>query len=154
MHLHRFTLATLGAAAAVLLTVSLAVAQRIEARHDDRSRNFTSNARNCGAPRVACGSTDACRFGVCVRLEPHDEVSEREDNERATDADHSSIGLSLFTKGGLPVVPSTWSERGPELGGRLDAIVRTGESRWVVGSPGGGLWRSTNDGALWTFPHN
>lgn len=153
-YLHRFTLATLGGAAAVLLTVSLAFAQQIEARHDDRSRNFTSNARNCGAPRVACGPTDRCRFGVCVPSGLHGEVREREDNERATDTDHSSIGLPLFSKGGLPAVPSTWSERGPELGGRLDAIVRTGESRWVVGSPGGGLWRSTNNGALWTFPNN
>ncbi len=50
--------------------------------------------------------------------------------------------------------PSTWSERGPALGGRLSAIVAadpTG-SILVAASPGGGVWRSVDGGSTWTFP--
>lgn len=50
--------------------------------------------------------------------------------------------------------PATWTERGPALGGRLTGIVATGTggSVLLVASPGGGVWRSTNGGASWTFP--
>jgi hypothetical protein len=59
-------------------------------------------------------------------------------------------GILLLTGCGTP---STWSERGPALGGRLSAIVAdsTG-STLVAASPGGGVWRSVDGGATWTFP--
>jgi hypothetical protein len=53
--------------------------------------------------------------------------------------------------------PSTWSERGPALGGRLSAIVAvpgTNGSVLIAASPGGGVWRSVDGGASWTFPNN
>jgi hypothetical protein len=45
MHLHRFTLPTVGGAVAVLLAVGIAVAQRGESQPDDRFQSFTSNPR-------------------------------------------------------------------------------------------------------------
>jgi hypothetical protein len=48
-----------------------------------------------------------------------------------------------------------WSERGPVIGGRLSAIVATDGGRTLIASsPGGGVWRSTDGGKLWTFPAN
>ena len=46
----------------------------------------------------------------------------------------------------------TWEDRGPSIGGRLDAIfVRQvgAQRRILVGSPGGGVWRSDDNGANW-----
>jgi len=50
----------------------------------------------------------------------------------------------------------TWSERGPELGGRLSAIVasHSDPNLLLTASPGGGVWRSTDGGKTWRFPAN
>ncbi|TMQ07388.1 MAG: hypothetical protein E6J91_35615 [Deltaproteobacteria bacterium] len=48
----------------------------------------------------------------------------------------------------------TWIARGPFIGGRLDAIVVSPSSSSTVlaGSPGGGVWRTINNGASWIQP--
>ncbi|MBI4516266.1 MAG: hypothetical protein HY699_10685 [Deltaproteobacteria bacterium] len=45
----------------------------------------------------------------------------------------------------------TWSDLGPELGGRLDAIVADPDNANVllVASPGGGVWRTQPGGGAW-----
>ena len=50
--------------------------------------------------------------------------------------------------------PSSWSERGPAVGGRLSAIVATDPAgnTLLAASPGGGVWRTLNAGSTWTFP--
>jgi hypothetical protein len=50
--------------------------------------------------------------------------------------------------------PATWTEGGPAFGGRLDALAVADSvgNTLVVASPGGGVWRSTDGGATWTFP--
>lgn len=51
-------------------------------------------------------------------------------------------------------VEAGWSERGPALGGRLSAIVATGQTL-IVGSPGGGVWRRTpTTGPAWVAAKN
>lgn len=49
-----------------------------------------------------------------------------------------------------------WYERGPNLGGRLSAIVTdpADASLLLVSSPGGGVWRSTDGGTSWHQPRN
>jgi hypothetical protein len=154
VHLHRVTLLVSGAALAALFTVSHARAQRGDPRVDHRLENLTSNRWNCGAPGVACATREGCRFGVCIREGANGTLREAEEDERGDTGGRSAVLSWLADAFTVAAAPLTWSERGPELGGRLDAITRTGAARWVVGSPGGGLWRSESSGALWTFPHN
>ncbi len=47
---------------------------------------------------------------------------------------------------------SQWVDLGPNLGGRLIAIVAdtSDPSKLLVASPGGGVWRTANNGATWT----
>jgi len=57
--------------------------------------------------------------------------------------------LTSCTKNG------TWTQNGPSLGGRLTAIVAspTDPNTLVVASPGGGVWRTTNNGTTWEMPN-
>ncbi len=94
------------------------------------------NPSNCGACGVVCEKGQRCRAGVCATIAT--------ENERPPDP--------------IDVLPTaiqhTWYERGPELGGRLDAIVDITDNRLLVASPGGGVWRSPNGAASWAFPLN
>lgn len=51
---------------------------------------------------------------------------------------------------------SKWIDRGPDLGGRLSAIVAspTDPQTLIVASPGGGVWRTINGGTTWHQPLN
>jgi len=65
--------------------------------------------------------------------------------------------LTVVTVIGCAYAAATWSEKGPAIGGRLSAIVAVpGSSPTVLlaASPGGGVWRSVDAGANWTFPAN
>jgi hypothetical protein len=72
---------------------------------------------------------------------------------------HPSLVLLLgaFWLSNSICAASSWSERGPALGGRLSAIVvvpATSGAVLLVASPGGGVWRSVNAGSTWTLPAN
>jgi hypothetical protein len=59
------------------------------------------------------------------------------------------VAGAVWISGG-ETAPGTWSERGPFLGGRLDAIVMTSTGGLLIaGSPGGGIYRSWDQGATW-----
>lgn len=49
-----------------------------------------------------------------------------------------------------------WINQGPNLGGRLSAVVAspTDPNTLLVSSPGGGIWRTNNGGASWAQPGN
>lgn len=48
----------------------------------------------------------------------------------------------------------SWTNLGPGVGGRLSAIVAspTDPNTLLVSSPGGGIWRTNNNGATWVRP--
>ena len=64
-----------------------------------------------------------------------------------------SLLASTLLLTGCPT-PSTWSERGPAVGGRLSAIVAANANgtTLLAACPGGGVWRSLDGGSTWTFP--
>jgi len=49
---------------------------------------------------------------------------------------------------------ATWHRRTPRIGGRIDGVVSHGTSanNLIIGSPGGGIWRTTDNGSTWTQP--
>ena len=50
-----------------------------------------------------------------------------------------------------PVLADTWTELGPQLGGRLDGLVAdpSDPNVLMVASPGGGVWRTEKGGGDW-----
>jgi hypothetical protein len=50
----------------------------------------------------------------------------------------------------------SFRQNGPALGGRLSAIVAspTDPNTLLVASPGGGIWKTTNNGSTWIMPNN
>ena len=61
--------------------------------------------------------------------------------------------MRVAAKGGQATLP--WVERGPgNVGGRTRAIIvdtqDPSHATWIVGSVGGGIWRTTNKGNSWT----
>jgi hypothetical protein len=54
---------------------------------------------------------------------------------------------------GLPqsTIPLDWNDLGPNYGGRLSAILASTSdpNQLLVGSPGGGLWKTTDNGKNW-----
>lgn len=57
----------------------------------------------------------------------------------------------------LQTAPSSadgWSAIGPRAAGRLSAIVAHDANTLYVGSPGGGVWKSLDGGAHWSWPGN
>lgn len=60
-----------------------------------------------------------------------------------------TCGLASCTTNG------TWTQNGPSLGGRLNAIVAspTDPNTLLVASCGGGIWRTTNNGTTWEMPY-
>jgi hypothetical protein len=54
-----------------------------------------------------------------------------------------------------PTPPSgTWTELGPRSSGRVSAIAVKDAAHIWVASPGGGVWKSSNGGANWTWAGN
>lgn len=66
-----------------------------------------------------------------------------------------TMGLILILLS-LPCSAGRWSDRGPDLGGRLSAIAAhpSNPNVLLVSSPGGGVWRTTDGGASWHQPGN
>ena len=53
-----------------------------------------------------------------------------------------------------PTSDGSWRELGPHFSGRVSAIaVRNANEMWAA-SPGGGVWKSTNGGANWSWAGN
>ena len=50
----------------------------------------------------------------------------------------------------------SWTQNGPALAGRLSGIVASPSdpNTLLVSSPGGGIWRTTNNGSSWAMPGN
>jgi hypothetical protein len=69
-------------------------------------------------------------------------------------AKRTSIGL--LTLGIAAPCAAGWIDRGPDLGGRLSAVVAspTNPNVLLVASPGGGVWRTNDGGANWHRPVN
>ncbi len=69
---------------------------------------------------------------------------------------YSITALMLFCSIISCTHSGTWTQNGPSLGGRLSGIVAspTDPNTLLVSSPGGGIWRTTNNGATWTLPAN
>jgi hypothetical protein len=95
---------------------------------DGHCVDVQSSRHDCGGCGNECAPSFLCNVGACVP---------------ASGATHDRGGD-----------PAAWYARGPFIGGRLDAIVASpaSSSTLVVGTPGGGVWRTTNNGASWTQP--
>ncbi len=54
----------------------------------------------------------------------------------------------------LPLSGDTWTELGPKFAGRVSAIAATNANNVWLASPGGGVWKSTDGGANFTWAGN
>jgi len=66
------------------------------------------------------------------------------------------VSVAVFASAAQQALAGTWYERGPAVGGRLSAIVASpsAPNTLLVASPGGGVWRTTNNGTSWAVPAN
>ncbi len=95
---------------------------------DGRCVDIDHDRHDCGGCGNECAAHEVCSNGACV-------APGGREHQRSGD-------------------PATWLSRGPFLGGRLDGIVvsPSSSSTLLVGSPGGGVWRTTNNGTSWAQP--
>lgn len=106
----------------------------------DRSRflcgsvcvDVRTDPANCGTCGYRCRAGTGCGGGQCA---------------------------SVTTGPAMGGDPGTWTETGPLFSGRLDAIwvqraAGGGIGTLLVGTPGGGVWRSTDDGDTFSWPGN
>ena len=54
----------------------------------------------------------------------------------------------------LPAFASTWTELGPKYPGRVSAIAASDAAHVWVATPGGGVWKSSDGGATFTWAGN
>jgi hypothetical protein len=102
-------------------------------------------SHDCGACGNRCAAGEVCNGGSCAPA-----------SELASSLEHAASAARSSRVAARPrgLGAGTWIARGPFIGGRLDAIVvsPTSSSTVVVGTPGGGVWRTTNNGASWVQP--
>ena len=100
----------------------------------DCGADLASDPANCGTCGAACAEMETCLNGLCAPVEA-------EPWARA-----GAIGPAAIPLG-------TWTERGPTVGGRMDAFVvdKTccAQNRLITGL--GGIWRKLEGDASWTL---
>jgi hypothetical protein len=91
--------------------------------------DLQSDSANCGSCGNACPTGGTCGLGVCW-----------------VPGDAAQCAASSRPGAG------TWTELGPPLSGRIDAIAPSAmdPNAVLIGSPGGGLWRTRSGGSAWT----
>lgn len=107
--------------------------------------NTAETQDHCGECGFRCGANTSCVNGRCVT--PEDPVL------RAR-LEASRTALRNFAGGSVSV--GTWASLGPPGGGRIDGIVANNadENDLTIAAPGGGVWRTTNNGTSWSQPLN
>lgn len=95
---------------------------------------------HCGACGLRCSEGLECITGRCV---PPSDVQAQARARRAH-FDQFSGGTGSY---------GTWSSLGPRRGGRLDGIVANDSdaSDLTVAAPGGGVWRTEDNGSNWSL---